>query len=174
MKSKIRKIKNKIRTYYKLTNCLLLNKGPVYWALRKGLLAVRTTRLVRAVRGFRRLGRPVSSRNLDQITNFNFRAGTEPKYKKGSIPKRCGRFTQLAPRSYKRGCPISILPNPKPKSKFQEVQHTVLMSSDAARRCVWVCRGGDVSQSNDPDAEHTRELQRRLANLHKDLKVCWN
>ncbi|CAH2245203.1 jg24976 [Pararge aegeria aegeria] len=55
-------------------------------------------------------------------------------------------------------------------SILQEVQHTVLMSSDAARRCVWVCRAG-AAPDTDPDADHNRELQRRLVNLQKDLKL---
>ncbi|XP_045505088.1 uncharacterized protein LOC123701647 isoform X1 [Colias croceus] len=52
----------------------------------------------------------------------------------------------------------------------QEVQHTVLMSSETARRCVWVCRSGvaDAPQGSD---EQLRELQRRLANLQRDLKL---
>ncbi|KAG6463146.1 hypothetical protein O3G_MSEX013698 [Manduca sexta] len=58
----------------------------------------------------------------------------------------------------------------------QEVQHTVLMSVEAARRCVWVCRAGTPSvTSAEPadaaDAAHHHELQRRLANLQKDLKL---
>ncbi|OWR54634.1 hypothetical protein KGM_216177 [Danaus plexippus plexippus] len=94
----------------------------------------------------------------------------------------CYRLARGAPARWRRDMAraLSVLVRTLPQEACdaylttvleQEVQHTVLMSSDAARRCVWVCRGGDVSQSNDPDAEHTRELQRRLANLHKDLKL---
>nr|XP_049701714.1 NACHT and WD repeat domain-containing protein 2 isoform X3 [Helicoverpa armigera] len=67
----------------------------------------------------------------------------------------------------------------------QEVQHTVLMSVEAARRCVWVCRAGGTggavgaapgaaSPQSEPgdiaDTAHHHELQRRLNNLQKDLK----
>lgn len=73
------------------------------------------------------------------------------------------------------------------------MQHTVLMSVEAARRCVWVCRAGAGATAgagggagatagagagagaSDPaesaDAAHSHELQRRLANLQRDLKV---
>ncbi|XP_041974670.1 NACHT domain- and WD repeat-containing protein 1 isoform X2 [Aricia agestis] len=55
----------------------------------------------------------------------------------------------------------------------QEVQHTVLMSSEAARRCVWVSRGGapEPAPADAAAADHHRELQRRLANLQRDLKI---
>ncbi|KAJ0171356.1 hypothetical protein K1T71_012906 [Dendrolimus kikuchii] len=57
----------------------------------------------------------------------------------------------------------------------QEVQHTVLMSVEAARRCVWVCRAGGVTSTTEStdasDAAHHHELQRRLNNLQKDLKL---
>ncbi|XP_026728455.1 NACHT and WD repeat domain-containing protein 2 [Trichoplusia ni] len=54
----------------------------------------------------------------------------------------------------------------------QEVQHTVLMSVEAARRCVWVCRAGGAPPPADApdDTAHAHELQRRLNNLQKDLK----
>ncbi|XP_075985298.1 NACHT domain- and WD repeat-containing protein 1 isoform X5 [Anticarsia gemmatalis] len=54
----------------------------------------------------------------------------------------------------------------------QEVQHTVLMSVEAARRCVWVCRAGGAQPepADVADAAHHHELQRRLNNLQKDLK----
>ncbi|XP_022818410.1 uncharacterized protein LOC111350918 isoform X3 [Spodoptera litura] len=54
----------------------------------------------------------------------------------------------------------------------QEVQHTVLMSVEAARRCVWVCRAGGAAaeQTDTGDRAHQQELQRRLNNLQKDLK----
>ncbi|XP_053618503.1 NACHT and WD repeat domain-containing protein 2 isoform X2 [Plodia interpunctella] len=53
----------------------------------------------------------------------------------------------------------------------QEVQHTVLMSVEAARRCVWVCRAGAPAQESADDAAHHHELARRLNNLQKDLKL---
>ncbi|XP_072948147.1 NACHT domain- and WD repeat-containing protein 1 [Epargyreus clarus] len=54
----------------------------------------------------------------------------------------------------------------------QEVQHTVLMSSEAARRCVWVCRAAAEPPPTDAhDLAHHQELQRRLANLQKDLRM---
>ncbi|XP_063369879.1 uncharacterized protein LOC134658201 [Cydia amplana] len=55
----------------------------------------------------------------------------------------------------------------------QEVQHTVLMSVEAARRCVWVCRAGAAAaaEPDAPDAAHHQELTRRLHNLQKDLKL---
>nr|XP_037873954.1 uncharacterized protein LOC101738342 isoform X2 [Bombyx mori] len=61
----------------------------------------------------------------------------------------------------------------------QEVQHTVVMSVEAARRCVWVCRAGGAGGGGvgagvggEPDdAAQIHELQRRLANLQKELKV---
>ncbi|XP_060807399.1 uncharacterized protein LOC106135765 [Amyelois transitella] len=55
----------------------------------------------------------------------------------------------------------------------QEVQHTVLMSIEAARRCVWVCRAGAAVQepADVADAAHHNELNRRLNNLQKDLKL---
>ncbi|XP_050552202.1 uncharacterized protein LOC118277102 isoform X4 [Spodoptera frugiperda] len=54
----------------------------------------------------------------------------------------------------------------------QEVQHTVLMSVEAARRCVWVCRAGGAAPepADTGDRAHQQELQRRLNNLQKDLK----
>ncbi|XP_031767920.1 NACHT and WD repeat domain-containing protein 2 isoform X2 [Galleria mellonella] len=57
----------------------------------------------------------------------------------------------------------------------QEVQHTVLLSVEAARRCVWVCRAGATAdpppEGADASAAHHHELQRRLNNLQKDLKL---
>ncbi|XP_059055789.1 uncharacterized protein LOC131849694 [Achroia grisella] len=61
----------------------------------------------------------------------------------------------------------------------QEVQHSVLLSVEAARRCVWVCRAGSGAGSGsdaapdaaDASAAHHHELQRRLNNLQKDLKL---
>ncbi|KAJ2941345.1 hypothetical protein O0L34_g3545 [Tuta absoluta] len=63
----------------------------------------------------------------------------------------------------------------------QEIQHTVLMSVEAARRCVWVWRSGAIPAANacpdSPDSTdahdgpHKAELQRRLNNLQKDLKM---
>ncbi|XP_048001056.1 NACHT and WD repeat domain-containing protein 2 isoform X1 [Leguminivora glycinivorella] len=55
----------------------------------------------------------------------------------------------------------------------QEVQHTVLLSVEAARRCVWVCRAGAAAaaESDAPDPAHHQELTRRLHNLQKDLKL---
>ncbi|XP_049880287.1 uncharacterized protein LOC126376760 [Pectinophora gossypiella] len=59
----------------------------------------------------------------------------------------------------------------------QEVQHTVLLSVEAARRCVWVCRlgaapPGPAAEAHEPhDAPHRAELARRLHNLQKDLKL---
>ncbi|KAL0811733.1 hypothetical protein ABMA28_009172 [Loxostege sticticalis] len=58
----------------------------------------------------------------------------------------------------------------------QEVQHTVLMSVEAARRCVWVWRAGAAAppaqDAPEPaDHAHHSELQRRLNNLQKDLKL---
>ncbi|KAL4716013.1 hypothetical protein ACJJTC_003802 [Scirpophaga incertulas] len=53
----------------------------------------------------------------------------------------------------------------------QEVQHTVLMSVEAARRCVWVWRAGAVPDPDPGPPAHHRELQRRLNNLQRDLKL---
>ncbi|XP_050671414.1 NACHT and WD repeat domain-containing protein 2 isoform X2 [Leptidea sinapis] len=53
----------------------------------------------------------------------------------------------------------------------QEVQHTVLMSSETARRCVWVCRAGPSPDFSESPEEQNKELQRRLANLQRDLKL---
>lgn len=49
----------------------------------------------------------------------------------------------------------------------------MLMSAEAARRCVWVCRAGAAPEpeTEGADPAHHAELQRRLANLQKDLKV---
>ncbi|CAH0686770.1 unnamed protein product [Chilo suppressalis] len=52
----------------------------------------------------------------------------------------------------------------------QEVQHTVLLSVEAARRCVWVWRAGAAQEPEPADRAHHHELQRRLANMQKDLK----
>lgn len=53
----------------------------------------------------------------------------------------------------------------------QEVQHTVLMSVEQARRCVWVSRAGNqpAVEAAEDVAGHN-ELQRRLTNLQRDLK----
>ncbi|XP_063833917.1 uncharacterized protein LOC135083081 [Ostrinia nubilalis] len=59
----------------------------------------------------------------------------------------------------------------------QEVQHTVLMSVEAARRCVWVWRAGagaagaGAGDAEPADHAHHSELQRRLNNVQKDLKA---
>ncbi|XP_039765067.1 NACHT and WD repeat domain-containing protein 2 isoform X2 [Pararge aegeria] len=98
----------------------------------------------------------------------------------GTTPP-CYRLVRGAPARWRREMArtLSVLVRTLPQEACdaylttvleQEVQHTVLMSSDAARRCVWVCRAG-AAPDTDPDADHNRELQRRLVNLQKDLKL---
>ncbi|XP_052741490.1 uncharacterized protein LOC128198746 [Bicyclus anynana] len=93
----------------------------------------------------------------------------------------CYRLVRGAPARWRREMAraLSVLVRTLPQEACdaylttvleQEVQHTVLMSGEAARRCVWVCRAGAAPDA-DADADHHRELQRRLANLQKDLKV---
>ncbi|KAF6197621.1 hypothetical protein GE061_008587 [Apolygus lucorum] len=50
----------------------------------------------------------------------------------------------------------------------QEVQHTVLMSQELAKRCVWISRGGKVPDL--PTSPGDQELRRRLEALQKTLK----
>uniref|UniRef100_A0A146LA42 NACHT and WD repeat domain-containing protein 1 n=1 Tax=Lygus hesperus TaxID=30085 RepID=A0A146LA42_LYGHE len=50
----------------------------------------------------------------------------------------------------------------------QEVQHTVLMSQELAKRCLWISRGGKVP--DPPTAPGDQELRRRLEALQKTLK----
>ncbi|XP_052741482.1 uncharacterized protein LOC112050266, partial [Bicyclus anynana] len=93
----------------------------------------------------------------------------------------CYRLVRGAPARWRREMAraLSVLVRTLPQEACdaylttvleQEVQHTVLMSGEAARRCVWVCRAGAAPDA-DADADHHRELQRRLANLQKDLKL---
>lgn len=54
----------------------------------------------------------------------------------------------------------------------QEVHNTVLMSQELARRCLWINRVTVPTQGKqEQDTPGEKELQRRLANLQKDLKV---
>ncbi|XP_026490206.2 NACHT domain- and WD repeat-containing protein 1 isoform X2 [Vanessa tameamea] len=93
----------------------------------------------------------------------------------------CYRLVRGAPARWRREMAraLSVLVRTLPQEACdaylttvleQEVQHTVLMSSETARRCVWVCRAV-CPDPPDADADHHRELQRRLANLQKDLKL---
>uniref|UniRef100_T1HBS8 NACHT domain-containing protein n=1 Tax=Rhodnius prolixus TaxID=13249 RepID=T1HBS8_RHOPR len=50
----------------------------------------------------------------------------------------------------------------------QEVQNTVLMSRELAKRCVWLCRGG--SKGPEGTSVGDLELKRRLEALQKTLK----
>ncbi|XP_034826007.1 NACHT and WD repeat domain-containing protein 2 isoform X2 [Maniola hyperantus] len=99
----------------------------------------------------------------------------------GSTTPPCYRLVRGAPARWRREMAraLSVLVRTLPQEACdaylttvleQEVQHTVLMSSEAARRCVWVCRAGAATDA-DADADHQRELQRRLTNLQKDLKL---
>ncbi|BET02356.1 Hypothetical protein NTJ_15174 [Nesidiocoris tenuis] len=51
----------------------------------------------------------------------------------------------------------------------QEVQHTVLMSQELAKRCIWVSRGGKTQETSNSPGD--LELQRRLQLLQKALKA---
>lgn len=52
---------------------------------------------------------------------------------------------------------------------LQEVQHTVLMSRELAKRCLWISRGGKAP--DPPSSPGDQELRRRLEALQKTLKV---
>ncbi|CAG5026572.1 unnamed protein product [Parnassius apollo] len=95
----------------------------------------------------------------------------------------CYRLARGAPARWRREMAraLSVLVRTLPQEACdaylttvveQEVQHSVLMSSEAARRCVWVCRGAAPPEpdADGADPAHGAELQRRLANLQKDLK----
>ncbi|XP_045512616.1 NACHT domain- and WD repeat-containing protein 1 isoform X1 [Pieris brassicae] len=94
----------------------------------------------------------------------------------------CYRLVRGAPARWRREMAraLSVLVRTLPQEACdaylttvleQEVQHTVLMSSETARRCVWVCRAGAAPDVLDGPDDHHRELQRRLANLQRDLKL---
>ncbi|XP_045540399.1 NACHT and WD repeat domain-containing protein 2 [Papilio machaon] len=95
----------------------------------------------------------------------------------------CYRLARGAPARWRREMArtLSVLVRTLPQEACdaylttvveQEVQHSVLMSGEAARRCVWVCRGGapPEPEPEGTDPAHHAELQRRLNNLQKELK----
>ncbi|VVC91333.1 unnamed protein product [Leptidea sinapis] len=75
----------------------------------------------------------------------------------------CYRLVKGAPARWRREMAKTLT--------VLEVQHTVLMSSETARRCVWVCRAGPSPDFSESPEEQNKELQRRLANLQRDLKL---
>lgn len=54
----------------------------------------------------------------------------------------------------------------------QEINHTVLINNDLAKRCIWlqnVCSDQNQPQPNDKNSNVILDNDRRLKNLHKDL-----
>jgi hypothetical protein len=53
----------------------------------------------------------------------------------------------------------------------QEINNTVLMSQELAKRCIWVQNTGAQSKNEESMTPLDVEMNRRLSNIHSDLKV---
>lgn len=54
----------------------------------------------------------------------------------------------------------------------QEINNTVLMSQELAKRCIWIQNTGVQAKSEENQSHLTVEMSRRLSNIQNDLKVC--
>lgn len=53
----------------------------------------------------------------------------------------------------------------------QEINHTVLISQELSKRCIWIQNSGVTLKSDDTRTQLDLEMNRRLCNIHSDLKV---
>jgi hypothetical protein len=53
----------------------------------------------------------------------------------------------------------------------QEINNTVLMSQELAKRCIWIQNTAIQAKIDDNSSKLDAELSRRLSNIHNDLKV---
>jgi hypothetical protein len=54
----------------------------------------------------------------------------------------------------------------------QEINNTVLMSQELAKRCIWIQNTGMQAKNEENQSQLTVEMNRRLSNIQNDLKVC--
>lgn len=54
----------------------------------------------------------------------------------------------------------------------QEINNTVLMSQELAKRCIWIQNTGMQAKNEENQSQLTVEMSRRLSNIQNDLKVC--
>lgn len=54
----------------------------------------------------------------------------------------------------------------------QEINNTVLMSQELAKRCIWIQNTGVQAKNEENQSQLTVEMNRRLSNIQNDLKVC--
>ncbi|CAO1400178.1 unnamed protein product [Diamesa hyperborea] len=52
----------------------------------------------------------------------------------------------------------------------QEINHTVLISQELSKRCIWIQNSGVTQKSDDTKTQLDLEMNRRLCNIHSDLK----
>lgn len=53
----------------------------------------------------------------------------------------------------------------------QEINNTVLMSQELAKRCIWIQNTGAQAKNEENMSPLDIEMNRRLSNIHSDLKV---
>ncbi len=53
----------------------------------------------------------------------------------------------------------------------QEINNTVLMSQELAKRCIWIQNTGVQGKSEENQSALDAEMSRRLSNIQNDLKV---
>jgi hypothetical protein len=53
----------------------------------------------------------------------------------------------------------------------QEINNTVLMSQELAKRCIWVQNSSAQTKNEESMTPSDVEMNRRLSNIHNDLKV---
>lgn len=53
----------------------------------------------------------------------------------------------------------------------QEINNTVLMSQELAKRCIWIQNTGLQSKNDENQSSLDAEMNRRLCNIQSDLKV---
>lgn len=55
----------------------------------------------------------------------------------------------------------------------QEINNTVLMSQEMARKCIWIQNTGTPAKNEESMTPVDAEMNRRLGNIHNDLKVIF-
>lgn len=53
----------------------------------------------------------------------------------------------------------------------QEINNTVLMSQELAKRCIWIQNTGVLAKNEENQSKLAVEMNRRLSNIQNDLKV---
>lgn len=53
----------------------------------------------------------------------------------------------------------------------QEINNTVLMSQELAKRCIWIQNTGIQTKNDENPNSLDAEMNRRLCNIQSDLKV---